>query len=40
VIGVFTLLKFVVRRYEYKLELLMPLLFAPFFIVHYGGFTA
>ena len=40
VIGVFTFLKFVVRRYEHSVELLLPLVCAPFFLVHYGGFTA
>ncbi|MCZ6659552.1 MAG: DUF6498-containing protein [Gammaproteobacteria bacterium] len=40
VIGVITFLKFIVRRYEHPVELFLPLFFAPFFLVHYGGFTA
>ena len=40
VIGIFTFLKFVVRRYEHGVELVLPFFFAPFFLVHYGGFTA
>ena len=40
VIGVFTVLKFVVRHYERRIELMLPLVFAPIFAAHYGGFTA
>ena len=40
VIGLFTALRFVVRRYQHAIDLAMPLFFAPFFAVHYGGFTA
>ncbi len=40
VIGVITFLKFIVRPYEHRIELVLPLFFAPFFLVHYGGFTA
>jgi hypothetical protein len=29
-----------VRRYEYRIEWALPLVCAPIFAVHYGGFTA
>ena len=40
IIGVFTVLKLVVRPYQSRLALIVPLFLAPFFLVHYGGFTA
>ncbi len=39
VIGVFTLLRMLVRPYSHPLELAYPLFLAPFFAVHYGMFT-
>jgi hypothetical protein len=39
VIGVFTAVRMVVRPYGHPLELVFPLLLAPFFCVHYGMFT-
>lgn len=38
IIGMFTLLRFVIRPYQHPVEIIMPLLFAPFFAVHYGMF--
>ena len=38
VIGAFMLMRMVARRYEHPLELIMPLLLAPFFLAHYGMF--
>ena len=38
IIGVFTLLRMLVRPYGHPLELILPLFLAPFFALHYGGF--
>ena len=38
IIGVFTLLRMLVRPYVHGVELVMPLFFAPFFTLHYGMF--
>lgn len=38
VIGVFTVLRMLVRPYGHALELVFPLFLAPFFALHYGGF--
>jgi len=38
IIGLFTLIRFLVRPYSHPLELIFPLFLAPFFAVHYGGF--
>ena len=39
VIGFFTLVRMVARRYDHAIEFAYPLFFAPFFTLHYGGFT-
>ncbi len=38
VIGVFTVLRFLVRPYPHRLMLVIPLFFVPFFSAHYGAF--
>ena len=38
VIGVFTVLRMLIRPYSHGLELIFPLLLVPFFCVHYGMF--
>ncbi len=39
VIGIFTVGRMVVRRYGHPIELAYPLFLAPFFALHYGGFS-
>jgi len=39
VIGLFTLGRMVARRYGHAIEFAYPLFFAPFFALHYGGFS-
>jgi hypothetical protein len=38
VIGVFTLWRFLLRPYDHPIALVIPLFFAPFFLLHYGIF--
>jgi hypothetical protein len=38
IIGVFMILRILVRPYQHPLDMINPLFFAPFFIVHYGMF--
>lgn len=38
VIGLFSIARMVIRPYGHALELLFPLLLAPFFVLHYGAF--
>lgn len=38
VIGAFTLARMVIRPYQHPIELVFPLFFAPFFLLHYGMF--
>ena len=38
VIGLFTLVRFLVRPYHHPLEIIYPAFLAPFFLVHYGMF--
>ena len=39
VIGIFTLVRMIARPYNHFIGAVFPLFFAPFFAVHYGGFT-
>jgi len=39
VIGVFTLGRMAIRPYGHPVDLAFPLFFAPFFALHYGGFS-
>ncbi len=40
IIGAFFVMRMVIRPYDHPIELVMPLFIAPFFLVHYGMFTA
>lgn len=40
IIGCFSVMRFVVRPYRHPLDLVMPLLLAPFFTLHYGMFCS
>jgi hypothetical protein len=39
IIGVFTIGRFLARPYGHAIDLAFPLVVAPFFALHYGGFT-
>lgn len=39
IIGAFFVMRMVIRPYSHPIELAMPLFIAPFFFLHYGGFT-
>ena len=38
IIGLFTIIRFAIRPYSHAIELIFPLLLAPFFAFHYGMF--
>ncbi len=38
IIGIFTLIRFIIRPYAHPVEAIFPLFFAPFFAIHYGMF--
>ena len=38
IIGLFTVLRFLVRRYQHPIEFIFPAILAPFFALHYGMF--